>query len=326
MSGRSGSGKCLGLVFLLAAVSGPACSAVAAEGKAAPAADALKFVASGKEFRFDTGVLAGTLRRGGRSLGLTPVTDKATGARLAGGHGLMSHYRLLSADGRYGHGAWDWPSTARLLDDGAVEARWASDAKHPLDMKVVYRWARADALDVTTTVTARKPLGRMEVFLASYFAGLAEPFVYARGGPGAKGAFLPARRSEGVWQMFPRDATAVQTIKDGRWKRPPNPVDWKIRPALAAPLAMRRGAKTNQKNLAALVMAPAADCFAVATPYAGEGHRSLYFCLLGRDLKAGEAATVRSRLVIGREISDEKAVALYKAYLRELADADKARK
>jgi hypothetical protein len=62
-------------------------------------------------------------------------------------------------------------------------------------------------------------------------------------------------------------------------------------------------------------MAPPQDCFAVLTPFGEEGHRSVYLSLFGRDLKAGETATARARLVIGRDISDEQAIALYKAYV-----------
>jgi hypothetical protein len=73
-----------------------------------------------------------------------------------------------------------------------------------------------------------------------------------------------------------------------------------------------------QRNLTALVMAPPEDCFAVATPFGADGHRSLYLSLIGRDLAAGTAVTVRSRLVIGRDISDQQAISLYQAYLKEL--------
>jgi hypothetical protein len=299
--------------------------ALVAAGEDAPSAASLAFVAAEKEFRFDTGVLAGTLRSGGKSLGLGPVVHKATGTALAGPYGLFSHYRLLTADERFGGGAWDWPSEARLLPDGAVEVQWRADAGHPFDMQAVYRWRNPKTLDVTTTVTARKELRSFEVFLASYFQSLPQSLVYAKPGEGAdaRPAFLPADRAAGVWQMFPRDAEAVRLIQDGRWKRPPNPVEWTIRPPLAAPLAMRRDEKTG---LTAVVMVPRGDCFAVATPFNEEGHRSLYLSLLGRDLKVGDTATARARLVVDRGISDEQAVALYEAYVKDLATAAEAGK
>ncbi len=278
------------------------CSALA--GAAEPPA----FVAEGNAFRFDTGALRGVLRGEGKSRGLLPVTDCATGTNLARSVGLFSHYRLLDATTRYGVAGWEWASTAELLPDGAVAVRWTADAVHPFDMTATYRWSAPNALDVTTTVTARKELKRLEVFLASYLEGFDAAFAYTKNG------FLEAKKTDGVWQAFPRDAEAAQLIGDGRWKHPPHPVDWVIRPTLAAPLGLRRDAASG---LAALVMALPQDCFAVSMPFSEEPHRSLYLSLFGRDLKAGETAGARARLVIGRGITDEQAVKLYEAFLKE---------
>jgi len=274
-------------------------------------AAALRFVADGKQFLFDTGSLRGILRQGDRSAGLAEVVEAQSGVKVSASLGLFSHYRLLDADARYGPAAWDWKSDARLLPDGSVEARWAADEKHPFDLAVLYRFSSANALDVTSTVTVRKDLRKFESFLASYFAGFDQSFVYAKDADGAR--FVPTPIESGAWQMFPRDDDAVKIIRDGRWRREPNPVDWTIRPQLAGALAMRRDGKTG---LTALVMARPEDCFAISTPYSGEGHRSLYLSLFGRDLKAGATATARSRLVIGREISEKKAVEMYEAYVK----------
>lgn len=282
-------------------------------------AEPLKFSAQGKEFPFDTGALRGTLRPQGRAIGLAPVVETASNTTLNGPYGIFSHYRLLDADARYGTAAWDWTSQARLLANGSVEATWSADAEHPFDLKAVYRWARPDALDVTTSVTARKDLKHFESFLASYFEPLSESWVYVKNSPetGGRPGFVEATAATGVWQAFPRDEAAAKIVQDGRWKRPPNPVDWVIRSALAGPLALRRDAKTG---LVALVMAPPKDCFAVLTPHSGEGHRSIYLSLLGQDLKAGQTASARSRLVVGRGLSFEKAVALYEEYLKTIQD------
>lgn len=294
----------------------------AAESKPKEATEAgLAFTAQGEECRFDTGVLRGTLRSQGRSLGLTSVVDSASGTAIARAYGLFSHYRLLDDRTRYGHAAWDWTSEAQVISRGAVEVQWSADDEHPFDMKAVYRWTARNTLDVVTTVVPQADLKRFEVFLASYFQGFAKSLVYVDGCPETDGkpGFLEAKKSYANWQMFPRDDKAVGIIQDGRWRRPPSPVEWKIMPHLAAPLAMRRDAESG---LVGLVMAPAADCFAVATPFGKESHRSLYLSLLGRDLKADEAATARSRLIIGRRISDDDAVALYKSYLEELHSHD----
>lgn len=280
------------------------CGLAALAGAAEPPA----FVADGTGFRFDTGALRGVLHANGKAQGLLPVTDCATGTNLARFVGLFSHYRLLDSTTRYGVAGWDWASTAERLPDGAVTVRWAADAVHPFDMAATYRWAATNALDLTTTVTPRKELKRFEVFLASYLEGFGAAFAYTKNG------FVEAKKTDGVWQAFPRDAEAEQIITDGRWKHPPNPVDWAIRPALAAPLGMRRDAASG---LTALVMASPQDCFAVSMPHGEEPHRSLYLSLFGRDLPAGVPATARARLVLGRNISDEQAVKLYEAFLKE---------
>jgi len=57
----------------------------------------------------------------------------------------------------------------------------------------------------------------------------------------------------------------------------------------------------------------------VSMPFGAEGHRSLYLSLFGRDLKSGETATARTRLVIRRGLTDDQAVALYKSYRKETA-------
>jgi hypothetical protein len=93
-------------------------------------------------------------------------------------------------------------------------------------------------------------------------------------------------------------------------------VDWTIMPQLMAPLGLRRG---TTGGLTAVMMAPPEDCFAIATPYAGEGHYSLYFSRFGLDFKTGQTARSRTRLIIAPGVSDERAVALYRKYVKELS-------
>lgn len=270
------------------------------------------------QFLFDTSAFRGVLRQGGKSRGIVPLADVASGAELAGEYGIVSHYRLLDDRKRYGHAAWDWKSTARSLTDGAVESAWVADAEHPFDLTAVYRWSAPDTLDVITRVTARADLVRFESFLASYFRGFPQAMAYVQACPetGGKPGLLEATQQGGPWQMFPRDEAAVATITDGRWRREPNPVDWKIRPRLAGLMALRRD---PARGLTAVLMAPPQDGFAVSMPFGEEGHRSLYLSLFGRDLKSGEAATARTRLVIRRGLTDDQAVALYESYRKETA-------
>jgi hypothetical protein len=284
----------------------------------ARAADAgsLRFVAAEHgEYRFDTGVLRGVLHSGGKSTGLLPVSDAATGTVLSKSMGLLSPYRILSKGTQHGIAAWYWDSQTRQLPDGAVEVRWAANETFPLDLIAVYRWTAANTADLHITVTARQNLPQFEVFVACYFEGFTQAFVYAQNAAGGPPTFLPASRSEGVWQVFPRDGQVASLVGDGRWQHPPHPVDWTIRRPLAAPLAMRRNL---QQGLTALVMSPPDDCFAVYTPYSEDGHGSLYLGLIGRDVRAGQSASGRTRLVIGRQLSDAQAVAAYQDYIRSL--------
>ncbi len=286
---------------------------------ATSAAGDLKFrAAEGGEYEFDTGVLTGKLRAGGKSLGLSLVVHVPSGTALSRSSGLLGHYRVFSANHRYGPAAWGWASDASLRDDGSVEVHWPAAEDRPFEMWAVYRLAGPATIDLETRVRAQADLPAFESFLASYFT---EPFthslVYAQREPGAGGkpALMAAEESFGVWQMFPRNRDALALIQDGRWKIPPNPVDWAIRPPLAQAVAVRRHGATG---LTAVLMAPAEDCFAISTPHQREGHYSLYLSLFGRTVKAGQTARARARLVIADSPSDDQVIGLYRAYLNDL--------
>jgi hypothetical protein len=127
---------------------------------------------------------------------------------------------------------------------------------------------------------------------------------------------MPAEESKGQWQMSPRDQAALSIIQDGRWKHPPSPVDWAILPKLAQPVGVRRDLASG---ITVVIMAPASDCFAVSTPCQTEKtHHSLYLSLFGRDIKAGETARARARLVVGAPLSDKEVLKTYKRYMDSL--------
>jgi hypothetical protein len=281
------------------------------------ASSKLAFTRAASGLHFDTGVLKGTLGENGKSLGLRPVTHVAANVQMAGAFGILSPYRMLTSDARFGTAARDWASKAELLADGAASVHWSPDEIHPLEMTGVYRGAADDTLDLRLTVKPQRDLRRFELFLASYFNGFPAALAYAPQ-PAAENRrpppFTEAVKARGDWQTFPRDAAAAAIYGDGRWARPPNPVTWKMMPRLAAPLALRRDA---QSGLAAVLMSRPGDCFAVSMPYGEEGHRSVYLSLFGGDLKAGQAASAAARLVIGRDISDVRALELYRAYLQK---------
>ena len=249
-------------------------------------------------------------------MGLSSVVHVPSGTRLDRSMGLFSHYRVFSANRRYGAGAWDWPSEAKLTPEGAVEVRWPSAPDRPFEMRAVYRWAAPDTLDLETIIQAHTNLARFESFLASYFEeGFTNSMVYVKEPPGGQGkpGFVAAERSSGEWLAFPRDTEAVSIIKDGRWKFEPHPVDWVIMPRLAQPLGIRRAPASQ---VTALMMSSSKDCFALLTPFQTEPHYSMYLSLFGREVRAGETARARARLVIGAGLSERKAEELYQSYLR----------
>jgi hypothetical protein len=273
------------------------------------AADLRFHPAEGGAFDFDTGVLKGTLRNQGRSTGLLPVTHVPTGVALARSMGLFGIYRVFSDGRRYGNGMWSFPSEAALAAGGAVAVRWPPAADRPFEMRAVYRWAGPASLDIDISVRPGEDLHGFETFLAAYFGErFTSSAVLAKGG-----RFLAADRAGGAWQMFPRGPAAVPLIQDGRWKLPPNPVDWVVRPEFEQPVAVRRDPLSG---LAALIMTPARDSFAIATPQQEDTHYSLYFSLFGRDLKKGETARARARLVVLNAPEEKQVRQLYRDYTR----------
>jgi len=73
-------------------------------------------------------------------------------------------------------------------------------------------------------------------------------------------------------------------------------------PKLTRPLAVRRAPAAG---LTAVLSSPASDCFAISTPQQSDPHGSLYLSLFGCDLKEGETARARARLVVAPDLSEE---------------------
>ena len=271
-------------------------------------------------YEFNTGILRGRLREDGNARGLTSTVHVPSDTTLNGRYGILSYYRVFTTNKRYGPAAWGWPSSSKLLPDGAVQVTWPQAQERPFEMAAVYRFSDKSTLNVETTVKAKEDLSKFEVFLASYFhEAFPIPQVYVTPDPKIVGKrnFMTAKKSFGDWQMFPRNYDLLSIIQDGRWKKQPNPVDWKIMPTLAKPIALRRGSKTTPT---AILMAPPNDCFAISTPYEGEGHYSMYFSLFGRDIKAGQIARARLRLVVTSVASNREIINLYQIYMKDLSD------
>jgi hypothetical protein len=271
-------------------------------------------------YEFDTGVLRGRLRQAGKCLGLSSTMYAPTGTTLNGAYGILSYYRVFTTNKRYGTAAWDWPNTSKLLSNGAVQVTWPEAEDRPFEMSAIYRFRDSSTLDVETIVKAGKDLNKFEVFLASYFhESFPIPQVYVAAGNQTEGkpAFLTAKKSLGDWQMFPRNEDVLPIIRDGRWQKEPNPVDWKIMSRMAMPIALRRGPEAAPT---AILMAPPEDCFAISTPYEGEGHYSVYFSLFGRDITAGHVSRARLRFVIKKTASEQEILDLYQKYIKEVED------
>jgi hypothetical protein len=274
-------------------------------------------------FDFDTGKYRGQLKLDGKYQGLYPLTDAATKTEWVHPPGIFSFYRVLTTNGRYGKNARDWPTQSKVTGNGAVSVHWPPAEEHPVEITGVYRWTRADTLDLDISVTPQRDMPMFELFMSSYFGKTFFAQVYTRRCGASEPSFEPIEKKTKTpdrYVMYPRDDEAVEMIRDGRWKIGSNPVDWAVEPYLAAPLVLRRD---TEKGLVAIMMCPPDDCFAVASPWnpptpdAG-GYRSLYLCLFGRDLKSGETAQAKCRLVFGQNIDNRQALKLYQAYLKEL--------
>ncbi len=259
------------------------------------------------EFTFDTSIVRGKLREGGASKGLSQVVHIPTGQRLDSSMGLFSHYRVFTQGRRYGVGAWDWTSQAALQPDGSVIVHWTATTARPFEMSAHYRWTTPNTLDLETSIVAKTNLVKFESFLASYFAPI---FTNSAVCTGAAGKFTAAAKEAGVWQAFPRDPAVGPVIQDGRWKLEPNPVEWILQPEFSKALAFRRA---PELGVTAALMGDPRECFAICTPHETEAHYSTYLSLFGRDLRAGEQATARARIIFLARPDEQELVAAYEA-------------
>lgn len=226
---------------------------------------------------------------------------------------------------------WEWPKEARLQPDGSVRIAWpardgqAAEDNHPADITGVFRWVAPDTLEIEAAITPRRDMPKLELFVGSYFKKDARGFVYVA--PPRHGQGKPEMAAVDVTPMtlgtycaFPRDLAAAQLVYDGRWEQGMHPVQWSISRYLAGPLAMRRDAPTG---LSMMLMSRPEDCFAIGCSYNQDppdgvaGHYSTYVSLFGRDLKSGETARARVRLVIAKDVSAEQAITAYEQYMKQ---------
>ena len=286
----------------------------------------LKFERAGDRiFAFDTGVVKGRLRANGKYQGISSFVDVETGKELTRSAGIFSYYRVLSIDRRWGHAARDWPMTGTLLPDGAIRIDWPPQEDHPLEIKAVYRWRSPVILDLLTTVRPKVTMPGFELFLSSYFGTPFKAYVYTKPArpPEAKPEFIPVDVNPLVrdsYLAFPTNRRAARMFFDDRWAPANGFVPWSVTRMLAAPIGMKRDPGSG---ITFLLMSRPEDCFAINMSYNMDppdgvaSHSSVYMSLFGKDLKAGEPAHAHVRLVVGRNLSDERAVELYEEYISE---------
>lgn len=277
-------------------------------------------------FAFDTGAVKGTLQADQASQGIPTMIEKRTGIDLAYGGtnpGILSYYRLFTANKRWGDTARDVPKNTFLLKDGSVKIVWPSCDERPFEMTAVYTWKTPTILDLETSVTPDREMKAFEVFLSSYFNSQFKTSVYVKQTLHTPGDpfFLPTEVNpavDGTFLAFPRDRQAAQSIFDGRWDYPPHPVHFSVGKYFEYPLCIKRDEKND---ITVLLMSRAEDCFAVEAPYEKEppdgisGHNSIYFSLFGQDIGVGQTVRAFTRLQIVQEISESEAVDSYNQFI-----------
>ncbi len=284
----------------------------------------LSFEAAGDRlFDFNTGAVKGTLRGNGQYQGISSLIDVATGKELARSAGIFSYYRALSTDHRWDGDARDWPMTAVLLPDGAVQIDWPAHEEHPFEMTATYRWASPTTLDLETVVRPQQAMSRFEIFLSSYFDLNFKAIAYAQPTRPAEGPaeFIMADVNplvRGSYLAFPTSSQTAQMFFDRRWAPENGLVPWAVPRVLGAPLAIKRDVESD---ITFVLMSRPEDCFALSMSYNMEppldgiaNHGSVYMSLLGKDIEAGESARAHVRMVVERDLSNERALEYYEQY------------
>jgi hypothetical protein len=277
-------------------------------------------------FQFDTGTVKGQLRGNGKYQGISSFVDVETGKEMTCSAGIFSFYRVLSTGQRWGKSARDWPMTAKLRADGAVQIDWPAAADHPLEITAIYRWLSPTTLDLETVVKSERAMPRFELFLSSYFDQNFKAFVYAKPvrSADAKPAFIAADVNplvKGSYLAFPIDRQAARMFFDGRWAPENGFVPWAVTRMLAAPIGIKRD---PDSDITIQLMSRPEDCFAVDMSYNMDppdgiaGHGSIYLSLFGRDIDAGKSERAQVRLVVERNLSDQRSIELYEQYAQEL--------
>ena len=205
--------------------------------RAGETAPSLAFAAAGKEYRFDTGRCEARCGPAACRKGWGPSRTSARGRRLPGRSAccrLTGCSRPTPALARRpgigqpgplageprGRSPLDCRSRAPAGDDGRISHRGG-------------RHNRPEACRETPTgppriltVPGLVLSGVRANFRLRSRRGLEDSLKDKEVG---KPLLVEATRADGYWQVFPRDDAAKRFYSDGRWKRPPHPVEWVVR-------------------------------------------------------------------------------------------------
>lgn len=282
-----------------------------------PAADAkLAFRADNKgNLVFDTGTVKGSVIKDGMGGGLTSVNFSESNVPIDSKQGLLAPHRLQTSRKRYSSSSWDWPHTGKLLSNGAAELRWENAADRPFVVTSTFQWKTCDTLDQTLAFTPDTDLEKFELFLSSYFNRFTVAKAYAKDPGNGLPAFLEATKELGAMQLFPGNQDAMAMVSDGRWKLPPYPNDWAVRPGLEAPLGVKRDPNSG---VTVILMSPPDSCFAIGMTQQDSDSGAFYQSLFGKDVKQGQTLTAHVRMVFGKNITDGQAIQRYQEYLKDL--------
>ncbi len=281
-----------------------------------PAGASLAFTEDGQgNLVFNTGVVKGSLKKDGQGDFFRPISFIDPPLPMDNNRGLLVPYRFLTPQKRFGFGSWEWPRTGRILANGAAELAWAETPDRPFRFTATYAWEAADTLDFTVVFTPGVDLEKFELFVGSYFKQFTKAVVYVRDAGDGKPGFVDTPKEKGGAQLFPRGDDVMPMIQDGRWKHPPYPNNWTFRQTFQAPLGVKSEPKSG---VAAIIMAPPEDCFAVSMFEQNAGLGCYYLSLFGKDVKKGQTLTGHARMVFGKNITDGQAIQKYQEYLNDL--------
>ncbi len=264
--------------------------------------------------------------------GITSLIQKRTGRQVVQDGLFCLHLYRVLARNHWLSQCRDVPHTGALEGDEVV-IRWPKDALGPgLDAEAGYRVSSEHSIDLRVTLSSAGRWHRdLELYTSNYFAHDMAPGLYtvtpfsgpvsaANPGVATRPADNPATRF--CYQVWPRDVFGAQRFTDGRWEYGTHsPVPWAIGRWFAYPFGFYA---TEDRRTLAVVMARAADCFALCSSYRSDDpgdavahHNSLYHNLIGEDAGPGWQRTVCQRLVLTDWADEDAPLKAFRAFAQK---------